>query len=398
MIARLLILLLAGQLLAGCSVFGKKDDEELKPLKLEPIENSVDVRRDWSTRIGGDAENLRLSLSPVSDGNRLYAASFDGRVHALDPEKGRSAWTVDLGEEISAGPSVGEDRIAVMSKDGELIVLDAEDGSEQWRSFVDGESLARPLIRNGTVVIHTIDNWVRAYGLLDGKRRWSIEEPTPALTLRGNASPVAVGNTVIAGFDNGRIIAIDIRSGEVQWQQLLSPPSGRSDLDRLSDVDGVISVVGQDVYAAGYQGRIVSLAAESGQGLWARELSTYAGVYADFSSVYTVLEGGEVVAMSRRTGAELWRNESLLRREPTLPVSFMSTVVTADLEGYLHFFNKETGEPVARLRVSKAAVTAPPVVFANRLYVQSDDGTLSAYVIPEPSPGKRAPDIAGEGE
>ncbi|MEM8684229.1 MAG: outer membrane protein assembly factor BamB [Pseudomonadota bacterium] len=396
MIRRVLVVAGLALSLSSCGIIGGKKDEELQPLELQPIDSTVSVKRAWSTTIGKGADNLRLSLSPSGDGERLFVAGFDGRVASLNPENGKTVWQQDIGEEISAGASYGEDRVAIISKDGRLIVLDADTGEERWRAYISGESLARPLIRNGTVVVMTVDNRLRAYGLLDGNERWTLEESTPALTIRGNAAPVAVSNAVVAGFDNGRIMSVDLQSGDVLWQQMLSPPSGRSDLERLSDVDGNIAVVGQDVYAAGYQGRLAALAAESGQPLWTREISSSAGAYADFGSVYTVLDGGEVVAMSRRTGTETWRQESLLRREPTLPVSFMQTVATADLEGYLHFFSSVTGDPVARVRPSKSAVTVAPVAIANRLYVQADDGSLTAYFIPEPARDRRAPDIADD--
>ncbi|MEM9207710.1 MAG: outer membrane protein assembly factor BamB [Pseudomonadota bacterium] len=396
MMSRRLVVAGLALTLSGCGLFGDKDEEVLEPLELQPIETTVNIKRAWTTRLGKGAENLRLTLSPSGDGQRLFVASVNGRVAALNPENGRTIWQQDVGEEISAGTAYGDDRVAVISKDGRLIVLDADTGDERWRSYISGESLARPLIRNGNVVVMTVDNRLRAYGLLDGNERWTLEESTPALTIRGNAAPVAVSNAVIAGFDNGRIMSVDLSSGDVQWQQMLSPPSGRSDLERLSDVDGHIAVVGQDVYAAGYQGRLAALAAESGQPLWAREISTSAGAYADFGSVYTVLDGGEIVAMSRRTGTETWRQESLLRREPTLPVSFMQTVATGDLEGYVHFFSSVTGEPVARVRASKTAVTSAPVAIASQLYVQADDGSLTAYVIPEPPRSRSAPDIADD--
>lgn len=390
------VLLMLVASLSACGVFGNKKDEETKPLELQDIKTSLKVKRIWSTGIGKDAEFLRVAIRPAGDGNRIYAASFDGNIVALDPKTGREAWKTRLEEQISAGPGVGEDRLAVVTKDGELIVFDTSTGEERWRRFVSGESLAKPLIRGGAVMVQTVDNRLRAYGLLDGNERWTIEESTPALTIRGNASPVAIGNTVIAGFDNGRILAADIATGDVIWQQMLSPPSGRSDLDRLSDVDGMIAVVGQDVYAAGYQGRFAAMAAESGQVLWARELSSFSGAYADFSSVYTLVDGDEIVAVSRRTGTELWRQQSLLRREATLPVAFSSAVVVGDLQGYLHFFSKETGEPVARLRLGKSAITNPPFVMANTLYVQSDSGDVFAFTINEPQPSRSAPDIAND--
>jgi outer membrane protein assembly factor BamB len=162
----------------------------------------------------------------------------------------------------------------------------------------------------------------------------------------------------------------------------------------LSDIDGQISVVGQDIYAAGYQGRVASVAAESGQVLWAREISTYVGVAADWTSIYTTNEEGEIIALTRRNGQESWRNASLLRREPTLPVSFNTAVVAGDLEGYIHFFSKVDGTPIARLRQGSAAISAPPTVAGNRLFVQSDAGTLAAYAIRQPKPSPDAPAAA----
>jgi outer membrane protein assembly factor BamB len=178
---------------------------------------------------------------------------------------------------------------------------------------------------------------------------------------------------------------------------MLSPPSGRSDLERLADVDGQMAVVGQDIYAAGYQGTLASVAAESGQVLWQQELSTYVGVAADWNNLYTTDENGEVVALTRRTGAEEWRQDALLRRWPTLPVPFHTTVVAGDFEGYLHFFSNVDGELVARTRLGKKAVSSAPYVAANRLYVQSDSGTLYAFGVEEPKRDRRrAPDIAEE--
>lgn len=395
-VLRSAILAVLAMSVTACGVFsGKKDADEL-PLELLPIEASVNLRREWSTKLGDDAENLRVALRPGSDGTRIYAASIDGNVHAIEPSTGDKLWTTELDLELSAGPAFGDERVAVIGKDGMLVVLDADSGTERWRKYIAGESLATPLIRNNILVVMTVNNRLLAFGLNDGNQRWAVEESTPALTIRGNASPVAVGNIVIAGFDNGRALAVNMLTGDVEWQAFLSPPSGRSDLDRLADVDGMISVVGQDVYAAGYQGRMAALAAESGQVLWMREVSTYAGLSADWNSVYSVLENGAVVAMSRRTGTEIWRDESLLRRDPSLPISYKTTVAVGDFEGFLHFFSATDGKPVARIRPSKSALTTPPVVFGDNLLVQTDDGSLISYSIPTPK-SRTAPDIASEG-
>jgi outer membrane protein assembly factor BamB len=327
----------------------------------------------------------------------VYAASYDGNVVAVDPENGKAVWRNKLDIDLASGPGVGEGIVAVVAVDGFLIALNKSDGTELWRTFISGESLAAPLVVDDYIVVQTVDNRVSALSIFDGTERWSVEQETPALTMRGTTSPVNAGGTVVTGFDNGRVVAIDLDSGDVLWESLLSPPSGRSDLDRLADIDGDIAVVGQDIYASGYHGRVASFAAESGQVLWDRELSSFEGVTADWNYVYSTLETGELVALNRRTGAEIWRQGALLRREPTVPVSFRDTVVVGDLDGYLHFFSVLSGEPVARVRAGNKAIIETPLVVAETLLVQSDDGTVSAWVVREPKKRRgRAPDTADE--
>lgn len=391
---RLLIAVLgiATLLMAGCG----KDDEkkELEPLELVDIQSTLDVRKLWSSRLGAGAEFLRVNLRPAGDGNRIYAASRDGNVIAFDPESGKQAWKVELDTTLSAGPGVAEGMLAVGTSDGTIIALNTADGTERWRADLGGETLSAPLISADTVVVATVDNLLRGLRGLDGSERWTVEQSTPLLTMRGSATPALAGKTVIAGFDNGRLMAVDVATGDTVWDVVLAPPSGRSDLERLSDIDGQISVVGQDIYAGGYQGRIGSIAAESGQVLWAREISTYVGVAADWNSVYTTNDSGEIVALSRRTGQETWRQASLLRREPTVPVAFSTSVVVGDLEGYLHFFSVADGTPVARLRLGSDAISAGLVVVADRLYVQNDAGEIAAYAVQQPKRNRNVPDIA----
>jgi outer membrane protein assembly factor BamB len=386
-------LIAATLVLASCGMFGDKDDE-LEPKELVKFESTVKIKRLWSTKVGGDSEFLLVGLRPVGDGNLIYAASQDGKVVAIDPDNGKPRWKADLEVEISAGPGVGEGVLAVATKDGFVITLDAASGVEQWRANVAGEILAQPLIKDDLVVVQTIDNRLIALARFDGGQRWEIEQKMPVLTMRGASSPMLVGSLVIAGFDNGRLAAINIETGDIEWDSMLALSTGRSDLDRLADIDGAIAVVGQDIYAAGYQGRVASIAAESGQVLWSREISTHVGMAADWNSVYTARDDGEVIALTRINGAETWRNDDLLRRDPSLPVPFHTTVVVGDFEGYLHFFSSIDGKAVARLRQGKKAISSDPLVVANRLYVQSDDGSVAAYEVAQDRKQRRAPEVA----
>ena len=395
LLLRFLLLIAPAILIAGCGLFGD-DDDVLPPKELLKFEATLPVKKAWSAKVGKGSEFMRVSLSPAGDGKRIYAASNDGVVSAFNPDNGKRIWRIELDLPLSAGPGVGENHVVVAGSDGDLICLSADDGREMWRIAIDAESLARPLIKDGSVVVQTIDGKLQVFSVFDGAEKWSIVQDTPRLTLRGTSSPVIAGSIVVAGFDNGRLVGTSLATGVTAWEAVLSPPSGRSDLERLADVDGALAVVGQDVYAAGYQGRLASVASESGQILWARDISTHVGVGVDFSNVYSLDGEGEVLALLRHNGSEVWRQDALLRREPTTPVPFDNAVVLGDFKGYVHFFSNIDGRPVARVRVGKGLLSGAPVAIGDKLYVQSESGSLEAYAVRRPERKRDVPDIAAE--
>ena len=373
-------------LLNGCSLFGDEEEEVNQPTELVDFDETLNIDQLWSQKLGKGTEALRVGLSPGGDGNRVYAASHDGNVIAFNPENGKQVWQVETEAVLSAGPGVGEGVVVVAGYDGDLIALNAADGVEIWRVQITSETLATPLVSDGNVAVYSIDGRLRVYSIFDGAEIWSLEQTSPALTQRGSASPIMVGTSIFSGFDNGRLVASKLSDGTTVWEAVLTPQTGRSDLDRLADVDGSMAAVGQDIYASGYNGRIASIAAESGEVLWDREISTHAGLSADWNNVYAVGNDGEVIALLRRNGTDLWRQDSLLFRDPTPPVAFNTAVVVGDFEGYLHFFSNFDGQPVARERVGKGMISGIPLVMGDKLIVQSESGTLAAFTVRTPKP------------
>jgi outer membrane protein assembly factor BamB len=218
-LGRNLLALSAALVLSACGLFGD-DDEELEPAELIDFETKVPVKRLWKTKVGADAEFLRVALRPMGDGNRIYAASVNGNVVALDPENGKQVWRNKLDVALSSGPGVGEGLVVVITADGYVVALAGEDGTERWRAYISGESLATPIVHEQWVVVQTVDNKLIALSAFDGSERWSVAQSTPALTMRGSTSPMQVGQTVVTGFDNGRIMAINLASGDVEWDSM----------------------------------------------------------------------------------------------------------------------------------------------------------------------------------
>jgi outer membrane protein assembly factor BamB len=280
---------------------------------------------------------------------------------------------------LSAGPEIGSGVVVAGSSDGDIIVLDAASGAERWRKSVNSEVLARPLIANDLVIVRTVDGHVEALALQDGATRWAVDEQVPRLTLRGNAPPVLAGDKIIAGFDSGKVLAIDVRKGEVLWDSIVNAPTGRTELERLADIDSPAKVVGDDVFVVGFQGRVAMLALDSGQIWWARDSSSYRGFTTDDGNLYLTNADSVVVAMKRSDGAVLWEQAGLRKRGLTAPALDGDALLVGDFEGYLHWLDKSTGDIIARAKTDGERITNAAVTDDGRAFVQTDSGKLLAF-------------------
>ncbi|MFK8053251.1 MAG: outer membrane protein assembly factor BamB [Woeseiaceae bacterium] len=367
--------------LSGCSIFGSKDDGVEPPMELTEFPSSVEFKRVLSVGIGDSGEDLRLALRPTGDGSRVYVANASGEVLAFDAKTHKKVWQKNLKVALTAGPGVGDGKVAVAERNGNLVALDSRTGDELWRKDIAAEVLAPPVIGGQRVFVRTVDGRLLALDAETGNELWFVEQPVPRLSQRGTGAPVISGDSVIAGFDNGRILAAGLLDGEVLWELPLGMPSGRTDIERMVDADGAIAAVGKDLYVTGFNARTAAVAAESGQPLWGRDLSSYAGLGIDWTNVYLTLDSDQVIAIARANGAQEWSNEQFLRRELTAPVSFGEYAVVGDFEGYLHFLSAGTGVIAGRVRASDDRIVNRPYVMGNTLYVQTEGGRVAGYQI-----------------
>lgn len=371
---RSLLLLSALVLAVGCS---KEKDVE-PPAELVDFNETLRVDRAWSVGMGGE-ELLRLALSPAVEGTTAYLAGQDGEVAAVGLENGRKLWETKLKLDLSAGPGVGEGLVVVGTAEGDLVALDAAAGAERWRVRLNGEILARPAVGSGTVVVHTVDGTVHGLKASDGTRSWSFEQQVPRLSLRGSAPPVIDGDAVLCAFDNGRVSALGLAEGDLLWSATVSPPRGRTELERLVDIDSAVQVSGDDVFVVGYQGRVAMLARNSGQIWWARDLSSHRGLALDETSAFVSTADSAVVSVGRRDGTEQWRQDAMRLRGLSGPAVDGEAVVVGDFEGYLHWLDRSTGQLLGRTRAGSDRISNAPVAVDGLVLVQDDGGTVSAY-------------------
>jgi outer membrane protein assembly factor BamB len=386
---------------AGCS----KDKDVEPPAKLVNFPNTLPVKRLWDDGVGGGKKQtkLRLGLGPAIDNGVVFAANHKGEVLAVSLETGRDVWVKKLKVPISAGPAAGFGIVVAGTSKGAVIALDGATGRQLWRSQINSELLSSPAISEKVIVMRSVDGRLNGLDTRTGKILWSVEQQVPRLSLRGTAIPIVAKEVAISGFDNGKVMAVSLNTGDTIWDTALASPHGRTELDRLVDIDSAVRVVGDNVFAAGFQGRTAMLALDSGQLWWSHDMSSYRGLAVDADNLYVTESDGTVVAMRQRDGAEVWRNEKLKRRGLSTPVVTSTAIAVADFQGYLHWLDKNTGELVARERVAKKQrVSNPPAGAGDTVVVLTDGGTLAAYratpkfSIPRPAPASESSPPASE--
>ncbi len=376
-------LLLTTLTLGGCSSipdpFGwMESDNQEPPAELTEFKPSVSIDTLWSRDTGEGSEEQYLRLVPAIYQGRIIVADGEGMVQSLDVKTGASVWKVETEAPISGGPGVGEDLVLVGTRDAEVIALNESDGTQLWRSHLTSEILSVPRVAEGTVVVHTIDGKLYGLDAGTGEQTWVYDRTVPILTLRGNSSPVIRGSNIISGFASGKLVNINLYSGEPQWEVLITPPRGRSELERIVDIDADPVISDGLVYVCTYQGEIAAVSEDTGVVMWRRELSSHAGLDADWRAIYITDSEDRVWALEPRNGAGLWRQEKLLNRRLTTPAILDDYILFGDLEGYVHWLYYEDGALAARVEVADAPISSAPIVVNDVAYVYADDGTLTA--------------------
>ena len=396
---RTLILALSLVCLAGCGVsdtvreiFSVDKDNTEPPAPLVQFTQRVNVIELWSESSGSGTGDQYLNLAPVVANQRVFIVDSDGQVRCMDAVNGRTLWTrklkqgsgfkfwaSDEAERITGGPGYGEDTVMVGTSEGRVIAINSENGQELWSARVSSEVLSAPQKSANIVIVRTLDGKIFALDGDDGKRLWVYDRSVPALTLRGTSTPVIYQGIVIAGFDGGRLAALELETGRVLWEARISTGAGSTELEQMVDLDSTPLVYNGIIYVATYQGSVAAVQLESGRIVWTRDVSSYAGISADDNNIYVTDEDSHLWAFERYTGTSVWKQEKLHARGATAPAAIGNYLVVGDVEGYLHWIDKESGNFVARTRLAKDRIIVQPVNVGKVLYAYCSDGRLAAY-------------------
>ncbi|MGQ0442332.1 MAG: outer membrane protein assembly factor BamB [Methylophilaceae bacterium] len=349
-------------LLAGCStltelradfadrVFGREPPNP--PAELQEFKPSHTAKIDWSGQIG---ETARYDYTPALEAGTVYASNALGELTKLDASNGGQFWRVNVGEPISGSVGTGGGLVLVGSSRGNLFAYDVN-GKLLWKSKVSSEILSAPRYFDGVVIARSGDNRIFGFDAADGSRKWIYERTTPALSLRSSAGVVVDGGAVYAGFAGGKMVAVRADNGKLLWEATVAVPKGVTEIERIADITSLPVIDGPIVYAVAYQGRVAAVDRIKGKVVWNRDISSYTGMGVEDSKLFISHTLGSVYSLDYATGKTFWRQAGLLNRRLTAPLPLGNLIAVGDLEGYVHFLNREEGGFSARIKLDDEPV------------------------------------------
>jgi outer membrane protein assembly factor BamB len=370
-LARLLCGAAAAALLAGCSMFStpKRPPD---PLPAASGEAKVDLA--WTVALGAPSG---IGFAPIAIGDSVWAAAQDGTVGRFALDTGRPMWRVSVGKPLTAGVGSDGALAVVVTRDGTLVALDAE-GKTLWTAPIGGEVVTPPAVADGVVVMRTSDNRVLAFEADSGKRRWAFQRQNPPLVLRHAGGIAMVPGFAFIGMPAGRLVALALPTGAPRWDAPLAQPRGATELERIADVVGTPLVIGTELCAVAYQGRIGCIDANTGNPVWARDFSSPVGLDVDSRGVISP-DADDVVHAFDRSGAPVWQQKSFARRRLSAPLIAGRVVAIGDAEGNLLWLSRADGKLAAVTRTDGKPIVAPPAGAGPMLVVQTAGGTLHAF-------------------
>ncbi|MFI4939151.1 MAG: outer membrane protein assembly factor BamB [Burkholderiales bacterium] len=361
-------------MLAGCSWFSK-DVPHNPPAALLEFKTTLAVHSVWSSSIGKASE---FTFSPALAGDSVYAAAADGSIMRVETATGRTLWRINAGVPLTAGVGSDGDTVAVAGEKGTVMAFDGT-GKLRWKAQATSEILSAPAVGAGLVIVRSVDNRIVAFDAASGAQRWTVVRAVPALTLRSAPGITIDGQMAFAALPGGRVLALLASSGGVRWEIAVGEPRGATELERIADMSGAPVIVGGDLCAVSYQGRVGCFDVNSGVTRWVKKLSSTVGLGADERFVFTADEHGILSAFARDSGSSVWSSKLLANRGLSTPVSFGRAVAVGDAQGYIHFLSREDGSMLARVATDGSPIIVAPVIAGANLIFQTHAGALVAY-------------------
>ncbi len=373
-VVKLVLVIASVAIAAGCN-----SPPKVVPAELTQIESIRGAKTVWAKGIGGGGKRPAVRFAPYVTDDAVYTASATGKINSLNRSSGDTNWSVNVGPNLTAGISGDDNLLFVANGDGDVFSLRQTDGSRVWSARVSSEVIASPVAGIDHVIVRSIDGKVYSLDKDSGRQRWRFSYNVPALSLHGNGRPLVGADGVLVGLDNGKLVALHGADGQVSWELSLSESAGRSEVDRLNDLDADIRPAGAYVYAVNYQGTLAQIDPARGSTRWTTNMSSSVGMAVDENIVVVTDEFDTVWGLSTADGSVVWEQDALTYRKLTAPaIVDGDTIVVGDYDGYLHLLSAADGTIIGRHKVGSSQIMSQPVLRDGQGYVQLRGGRLAA--------------------
>ena len=361
----LAVLVCAGLLLACGS-------DKPKPTPLEPLAPKIAGRLVWQAKVTG----VQFPLLTASRDGAFIVAGDDGTVLSLEGATGTERWRAQVGSGLSAGVGTDGRFTSVVTRNNEVVVLDQ--GRVLWRATLPGRVLTAPLVAGERVFVMGVDRVVHAFDAVDGRKLWVMQRPGDALTLGQVGVVSAVRDTLVVG-QGPRMTGVDPVRGTVRWEASVANPRGTNEVERLADLVGPAARVGDVLCVRAFQASVGCVDTVRGTLLWSRNASGSQAVGADDKVVVAGDGSDRLSAWRQGTGELLWTTEKFLFRGLGGVLLAGRTAVFGDSQGFVHFLDREDGQPLLRLLTDGSGIVGAPVVSGTTLLVVTRAGGLYAF-------------------
>jgi outer membrane assembly lipoprotein YfgL len=361
-------------LLAGCS------SDAPKPTPLEPLTPRIAGHEVWKMKFSGlstiTGRAAFQAEGVAAAGKDFVIAALNGTVVSVDAQTGAEHWRADAGDRLNSG--VGSDGrfAAVVTRGGELVVF--EGGQVKWRRHLPSAAVTAPFVAGERVFVLGVDRAVNAFDALDGTRIWSYSKPGDALTLSQAGVITSWQDTLLVG-QGARLSALDPLKGTMRWEVPVAAPRGTNEVERLADLVGPAARVGSVYCIRAFQNGVGCVDAERVTALWSINAGGNQPVGADEDYVFAADGSDRLSARRRATGESVWLSDKFQNRRLSGMLSIGTVLVFGDVQGWVHFLDRKTGDALLRLPTDESPIVGTPVRLGNTVVVTTRDGGVFAF-------------------
>ena len=376
--SKLSLILLMPLALGACSIFSPYGTSNIpEPAPLPVYKAQMTPAEAWHKNVGTASGGDYLLLAPAVANNTIYTIDANGDFYATSVQ-GQSLWQKRFADGGKSGVASDGELIALVDARGTLQVFSTQKGKDLWHALVPSQALAAPTITDTQIFVKTIDGSVTAFDKATGQQQWQYQHMVQPLMLHAASSVLVSGNKAYVGFSDGKVVCLDVKTGDEIWMQRAAESNGISEIQRLIDIDSDLILQSGKLFVATYQGQVVALNPATGNIIWKQPNSIYANLAADDHNLYATQADGTMTAYDQAHGKAQWEQKAFAWRFLTGGTLYKQYLVVGDLQGFVHFVNAENGQPAGRIALARSSIINAPFACGANLCVIDTDGRLAA--------------------